>query len=494
LGKIFSWIAWTSLLLWRGVYHIPLSNCRTLILLIVLGALLVSGLAIPDVPVERADWEKVAKGPTIQQFELLNGLRILMVQTATTSDITAHLLIKSGSAQDPYSKRGLANLTAQRLLVRNCDQEINLESLGIKLEFDVQPDATILRGSTRPHRVGFFLELLAAMLSPSGVTPETLPSTVQLRRNTLEISKADIFQFASLFFRRAIFENHPYGRSLGQVGFSSEISQEDLELFRKEYYVPNNSALVLVGAISSDDLLDMVREKLGPWTKKHLARITYPEPQVLERLSIQLVQKTNTSSAAGILFGHTVPGRQSTDFYTLKALNLILGGLGSGSRLSSSFLSHRIKYSLLDSNIRFYRLGGILEVLARIPGPVAPAALTAIIDAIEGVKQSPISEAELEKAKTQLIAWHLERLGSPRLLADQLIQMELFSLSKNFLDHFPERISELTVDDLQRAAKTHLSTTRAVAVITGVNEEVSTQLSNLGLSEVVIPPVLPNTP
>jgi len=464
------------------------------LLLIILGALLVSGLAIPSVSVERTNWRKVAKGPAIQQFELLNGLRILMVQTATTSDITAHLLIKSGSAQDPYRKRGLANLTAHRLLVGNPGQEINLESLGIKLKFDVQPDATILRGSTRPHRVGVFLELLAAMLSPSGVTSETQPPTIQLRRNTLEIGKPDFLQSARLFFRRAIFENHPYGRSLGQAGFSSEISQADLELFRTEHYVPNNSALVVVGAISSEDLLDMVREKLGPWTKKRLTRITYPELQVLERLSIQLVQKTNTSSAAGILFGHTIPGRQSNDFYTLKALNLILGGLGSGSRLSSSFLSHRIKYSLLDSHIRFYRFGGMLEVLARVPGPVAPTALTAIIDAIEGVKQSPIAEAELETAKTQLIAWHSESLESPRSLADQLIQMELFSLSRNFLDRFAEKISELTVDDLQRAAKTHLSTTRAVAVITGVNEEVSTQLTNLGSPEVVISPVLPDNP
>ena len=475
-------------------YHARLSKGRTLLLLIILEPFLVSGRAMPGVHVQRTDWEKVAKGPAIQQFELLNGLRILMVQTATMSDVMVHLLIKSGSAQDPFRKRGVAHLTAHRLFIGNHGQEINLESLGIKRQFDVQPDATILRGSALPHRVGVFLELLAASLSPAGVNPETQPPTVQLGRTAPEIAKPDFLQFARLFFRRAIFGNHPYGRSLGQVGSSSEISQEDLELFRREHYVPNNSALIVVGPISSDDLLDMVREKLGPWTKKHLAGIIYPELQVLERLSIQLVQKTNTSSAAGILFGHTVPGRQSSDFYSLKALNLILGGLGSGSRLSSIFLSHRINYSLLDSRIRFYRFGGILEVLAKVPGPVAPAALTAIIDAIEGLKQSPISEAELETAKTQLIAWQSESLQSPRSIADQLIQMELFSLSKDFLDRFAEKIRELTIDDLQRAAKTHLSTTRAVAVITGVNAVVSSELGELGSPEVVISSDLPDTP
>ena len=166
-----------------------------------------------------------------------------------------------------------------------------------------------------------------------------------------------------------------------------------------------------------------------------------------------------------------------------------MGGLGNGSRLSRVFLSRHINYRFLDSQIRFFRIGGMLQVLAKVPEQVAPGALTAILEAIESLKQSPVSEAELESAKTQLIARHGERLRSPDAIADELTYMELFSLSKDFLNRFGDNVRRLTAEDIQGAARAHLSTTRAVAVVTGSGPELRPRWDRFGTAEVVALPI-----
>lgn len=421
----------------------------------------------------------------VQRYELLNGLRILILQRQGGGRLVVNLLIRSGSIHDPVDKSGLARASAHRLLVQTPDDTRELQVLGIELQVDVQPDATILRASMPPRRLRTFLDLLGAALAPPLFEDEVEQGAAAVTDDPPgRISDG----LARGRFRRAIFGNHPYGSGPGGTEGAEAILYRDLDDFRRRHYIPNDASLIVVGAVPAGELLDTAREKLGPWTKGNPQEPGYPEFPRLDRLSIQLVGEEEGGTEAGIVFGHRAPRRLSTDFYSLEVLNLLLGGLGTGSRLSRVFLSHRINYRFLDSRIWFFRIGGMLQVLAKVPKQVAPGALTAILEAIESFKQLPVSEAELESAKTQLIARHGERMRSPDAIADELTQMELFSLSKDFLERFGDHVRRLTPDDIQGAAKAHLSTTRAVAVVTGSDPEFPSRWDRFGTAEVVVLP------
>ena len=423
---------------------------------------------------------------TVQRFQLLNGLPILLLQSQGGDPLVVNLLIKSGSNRDPVHKPGMARLSARRLLVQTPDRTKELQVLGIELQVDVQPDATILRASMPPRRMRTFLGLLGAALAPPQFRDKVEQDTAVVRDDPPGRSPDGL---PHGHFRRAIFGNHPYGSGLGRIGGVETILYGDLGEFRHRHYIPNNASLIVVGAVPAGELLDTVREKLGPWTKGSPQEPTYPEFPRLDHLSIQLVGEEEGGSETGIVFGHRTPHRSSSDFYSLKVLNLILGGLGNGSRLSRVFLSRHINYRFLDSQIRFFRIGGMLQVLAKVPEQAAPGALTAILEAIESLKQSPVSEAELESAKMQLIARHGERLRSPDAIADELTYMELFSLSKDFLNRFGDNVRRLTPEDIQGAARAHLSTTRAVAVVTGSGPELRPRWDRFGTAEVVALPI-----
>ena len=421
----------------------------------------------------------------VQRFRLLNGLRILLLQRQDGDRLAVNLLIRSGATLDPVDKRGLARLSARRLLGRTPDATQELQVLGIELQADVQPDATILRAGMPPRRLRTFLDLLGAALAPPLFADEVAEAKGAARDDPPGRSPDGL---ARGRFRRAIFGDHPYGSGPEAREGGEAILFRDLDDFRRRHYVPNDASLIVVGAIPAGELLDAAREKLGPWTKGIPHESGFPEFPRLDRLSIRLVGEEEDSPEAGIVFGHRTPPRSSGDYYSLEVLNLLLGGLGTGSRLSRLFLTHRINYRFLDSRIRFFRMGGMLQVLAVVPGQAAPGALTAILEAIESLKQSPVSEAELKSAKTQLIARHGERMRSPDGVADELTQMEIFSLSKDFLQRFGDHVRRLTPEDIQGAAKTHLSTTRAVAVVRGSDPEIRSRWDRFGTAEVMALP------
>lgn len=473
---------WRRIIRWTGAGRSSIARVnRSLFLGVGVGSIL---LLHPTSPPGFGGVSRTGAGEkvNVQHFRLLNGLRILFLRSNVSDQLALNLLIKSGSTRDPAHKPGVADLTARRLLVEDPDQQKALEALGIALQVDVQPDATLFRVSMPPRRLRLFLGMLGAELARPLFEAEVKLAASAVR-NDPPSSIPEVL--AHYHFRKAIFGEHPYGNSLGQADPLEAILHKDLDDFRNQHYIPNNASLIVVGSISSEDLLELAREKLGPWTKRNLPEASYPEFPRLESLLIRLVGGGEASAEAGIHFGHTTPHRLSSDFYSLKVLNLILGGLGTGSRLSSAFLSRRINYRLLDSRICFYRIGGMLQVLAKVASEDAPAALRAIVQAVESLKQSPVSEAELESAKSQLLASHGEALRSLDTLADQLTHMELFTLSKDFLDRFGDRVRGLTAEDVQGAAKTHLSTTRAVAVVTGVNPQVLSDWTGLGTAEEV---------
>lgn len=459
--------------------------------LVWLGAGLASGLLLgaqPESGFGEGRERDAGGNATVQRFQLLNGLRVLLLNRQGGDRLVVNLLIRSGSTLDPAHKSGLARMSARRLLVQTPDDTKELQVLGIGLQVDVQPDATILRAGMPPRRLRTFLDLLGAALAPPPFEDEVAQATEPVEEDLPGKSPDGL---AHGHFRRAIFGDHPYGNGSGRKKGTEAILYGDLDDFRRRHYIPNDASLIVVGPVPERELLDVAREKLGPWTKGVPQEPGYPEFPRLDLLSIQLVGEEEDGSEAEIVFGHRTPRRSSGDFYSLEVLNLLLGGLGTGSRLSRMFLTHRINYRFLDSRIRFFRIGGMLQVLAKVPTRAAPGALTAILEAVESLKQTPVSEAELESAKTQLVASHGERMRYPEAVADELTQMELFSLSKDFLHRFGDHVRRLTPEDIQGAAKAHLSTTRAVAVVTGSNPKVRSRWDRFGTAEVVALPEPP---
>ena len=349
-----------------------------------LGVAVASGLlagALPESGFGGARERDAGVTPTVQRFQLLNGLRIVLQHRQGGDRLVVNLLIRSGSTLDPVHRPGLARLSAHRLLVRTPDDTKELEVLGIELQVDVQPDATILRFGMPARRLRTFLDLLGAALAPPLFEDKVATATTPVKDDSPRTSPDGL---AHGRFRRAIFGDHPYGAGSGTGKGAEAVLYGDLDEFRRRHYIPNDASLIVVGAIPGKELLDAAREKLGPWTKGDPSRNpAIPSSRGWIDCRSSLWVRKRAVRKRGIVFGHRTPRRSSGDFLQPRGSEPALGRtryrFPPQSRLSHP--PDQLSISR-QSGSGSSGSGGCLQVLARVPEQAAPGALMAILESM----------------------------------------------------------------------------------------------------------------
>jgi len=437
-----------------------------------------------QVPGSTPDAQQV---PLIHKTELLNGLKVILVQTKAAPRIGLDLLIKAGSATDLPGKAGTAYLVAQSLRFANEREPAEHSSeemadLGAELQIRVDWDSTVLHAEVPWQNLESFLDLLSRML----LKPIFSLRDVEKLKQSLMTPKIESPGTAELAERKLqslVFGKNPYGHPVRGTSRSlANIHTEDLDEFYRTYYCPNNAALIVAGNVEASQIGGLIREKLGGWVKGSKVEIDFPQVSVGEKFSMLLVNEKQEKVA--IAFGHTGPARNTSDFYALTMMNLILGSAGNSSRLTQAFLARNIAHESVQSDFEFGCSGGLFRIATVVSSSGVAQALTTILEVIENLKASPINESELTTAKEQLLDWYAKLLSSPSLLADQVTRMELYGLASDFLVSFPKRVQQITKERIEEVSKNYLSTSRATAVIVGNCNDSVSELKKLGSLEI----------
>ncbi|MGH9428944.1 MAG: M16 family metallopeptidase, partial [Terriglobia bacterium] len=305
--------------------------------------------------------------PRIQRTELLNGFRVLAIEKPGEMAVI-NLLVKAGSFADPRDKAGLANLTAQSVCFANAKLPLQrwkdeLEFLGARIEIHLTTDSTVFQAQVPSPNVEAVLALFARLVVRPLYTPEGVDRIkCELRSSKLRVSEPQAMarlQLGELVFGRT-------GCARADWGTQESINAlriADLEAFHQAYYLPNNTALIVVGGPPMARLGDLVREKFGSWIK---VKLQPAEPAVapMPARSVVRVIDRKTSSDAIILVGHSAPVRQTPDFFALTLANTLLGGSGKASRLEQEFAKQNIPHQALSSGLELKRACGWFQVSA----------------------------------------------------------------------------------------------------------------------------------
>jgi len=236
------------------------------------------------------------------------------------------------------------------------------------------------------------------------------------------------------------------------------------------------------GNLETSFIGKLIREKLGGWVRGAKVEEELPQVPVSEAFSILAVEDKQEDVA--LVFGHVAPPRATPDFYAATIMNLIVGSAGKGSRLAQGFLAKDIGHKSLQSEFQFHRWGGLFQVATVVPSSSVASALKTILEVIESVKSSPVSESELISTKEQLLTWYSQVVNSPSLVADQVTAQELYDLASDFLVSFPKRVQQVTKERVEEVSRNYLSTSRAAAVIVGNSREAIPELKKLGMLKV----------
>jgi zinc protease len=250
------------------------------------------------------------------------------------------------------------------------------------------------------------------------------------------------------------FKAHPYrAPTVGWMEDLRRVTLEEVRLFYRTYYVPNNALVVAVGDVRAPELLEKIRRQFGPIPRA-------PDPPPVKAVEPpqngeRRVTVKKEAQLPVVFVGYPVPNHRSADAPALELLSTILSE-GRASRLYRRLVYERgialdaggdYAYFSLDPNLFWF--------YATAQQGQSPEALErALTEEVERLQREPVPEVELERAKNQIEAAFVFGQDSVYDRASLLARFELTG-GWRFRDRFVPAIRAVTAGDLQRVAQTY---------------------------------------
>jgi len=405
-----------------------------------------------------------------------NGLTILLLERKALPFITVHTAIKAGSYFDPGDFPGLANITAELLTEgtsRRSSSEISEEidflggslSSGGGIDFS-SASLTVL---SKDREKGF--ELLADILiNPSFPQEEIERAKSQIKAGIIS-KEDDPSTVATEKFNEILFDSHPYSRPAeGGMEAVDSIRREEIVSFHNKFYRPNNTIMAVVGDIEEKEIHRLLSKFFGNWEKKKTEFSVAKEVAQVKSRRVEIVDKNITQ--ANIELGHLGMKRDNPDFYAAYVMNYILGGGGFVSRLVSEIRDNQGLVYSVYSYFNPLKDKGPFKVALQTKNESASEAINEVVRQLEDIKKNGISQKELRDAKDHLIGSFPLKFTTNSKIASYLTYIEIHDLGLDYLDRFPEIIENLTLKDVNMAAKKYIDPENYLLVVVGNKDRV----------------------
>jgi zinc protease len=261
------------------------------------------------------------------------------------------------------------------------------------------------------------------------------------------------------------FQVHPYRRdAIGYLCDLQAITADDLRRFHRTFYVPNNAFLVAVGDFQAEALLGRIDELFGsfrPGPEPPCVHAVEPPQRGERRVTIE-----GKGATAYVQLAVHVPEAHHPDFPALVALDSILAGAGSFTMFGggASNASSRLYRALVDTELAIGVSGSLIPTVdpfiyllaSTVRAGHTLAEVEAALDAeLTRVVNELVSEEELTRALKQARAQFVYGSESVTNQGYWYGWSEIFA-DYTWFETYLERLAAVTVDDVQRVAKTYL--------------------------------------
>jgi predicted Zn-dependent peptidase len=410
---------------------------------------------------QAAPFEDPAARTRVTTFE--NGLTVLTLEDHTTPVVSFQIWARVGSG-DEARFTGLAHLF-EHMMFRgsaNLGKEAHsrlIEERGGQINAYTTRDETVYFTDITAEHLPLVVALEAERLTNLDVSEASLADERQVvieerRFRTENSPEGRLFEALMAL----TFQAHPY--RVPTIGWKSDLekmSVAECRHFFDEYYAANNLVVSVAGDFETEELLALLRRELGGLRRaEHIERNPTEEPeQTGERRAVVHFEVAGPIVA----MAWHAPGTGHADADALDVASQILS-VGRTSRLYRALVYDQPV--ALGAEGGFWELAraGIFFAYAQVrPGASADQAETLLQREIERMRDEPVSEAELAKAKRRLEVGLIVGQGSSNALASRIAEEWIAFGRVRPLDERLASIRSVSAADVQRVAETWLEPT-----------------------------------
>ncbi len=393
-----------------------------------------------------------------ERFTLPNGLTVLLLTDKSSPSITLVGEIKAGTGFDSEEKAGLADLTAQNLINGTKTKDAlaiatALESRGATLGFAASRERVGVSGAALSKDLPAVIAQLADVLQNATFPDSELELS---RKRNLVALKAELDSPGSLArrtFQQELFpKGHPFHAMRTEATLKS-LKREDLSSFYQTHYRPDATTLTIFGDFDPAAVKTLLTKELSGWQAKGNApQLQYPEvpkPKTIQREELVLPGKTQAIT----LMGHPGIARRDPRYYTALVLNQVLGGDTLSSRLGTEIRDRQGLTYGIYSAFQAGQGAGPFIIQMQTSAKDNQKAVDATLALLRQIRETGISKAELDAAKTSLINSFPVDLADPDNIANAVLSDEIFGFEIGDFYQFPNRVKAISLEAVNQAAR-----------------------------------------
>jgi zinc protease len=401
---------------------------------------------------------------------LSNGLRVLTAADRSSPTVAIQVWYHVGSKDDPPGRSGFAHLFEHIMFksTKNMKSEMLdrlTEDVGGFNNAFTNDDVTVYYEVVPSNYLETLIWAEAERLSGLNVDDANFKSERDVVKEEYRqgVLAPPYGRFEYLLQQKSFLE-HPYKRpTIGSIEDLDAASLKDVQEFHATYYRPDNATLVVVGDFEQAQLDGWVDKYFGPIAKpsRALPRVQVKEPP--RKSEIRLTEHgSNDLPAVGLTY--LTPRQADADSDALRVADTILSA-GESSRLYNSLVYNQQLAADINSSAETREDASLFLLTAVLSEGKKPEdAEKSLLAEVKKLQDAPVSAAELEKAKNQIITGQLRQRETSNGKALALGEAAVLLGDPSRVNTDLARLQAVTAADIQRVMKKYFADTNRLVL------------------------------
>ena len=438
--------------------------------------------------------------PPFERTVLPSGLQVLAVQIPGRPLVSANLIVRRGTADEPAELAG-ATVLAARAMTEGTERYPGLElieaaeRLGSTLHVEASWDAFAASVEVSASRLRAALELLDELVERPTFPAEEVARLRDERLNDLLQMRAEPRRRVEQAFSETIYTaDSPYARLAGGDESSvARLTRDELTAIHRTLIAPDRAALVVGGDLTGLDVPRMAEEVLGSLAcpasgssgSGSATAVQAPlSESAIDRTIVRLYHRPG-SVQSEVRIGHVGLPRRVPDFHAVQVMAAILGGLFN-SRLQLNLREDKGYTYGVGAGFDMRRGAGPFGVRTAVQTAATVPAIVESVAELRRMRDTLVTDAELAVARDYMVGVFPLRFETPGAVVGAIGGLFVGGLPDDELARYRALIEAVTAADVRKAAEDHIHPDRLAIVLVGDADAVAKDLDAAGFGDLEV--------